>query len=151
MTAAPEQAPATYTLTVTADQLAMISRATELAARISIGQLGDVAFKFLLGRIPLDDFCRIRDGLQLIERDLQNVLHRQWQEDPSGATDTPRMDDHDCAWSLYHAARYRLYLDDCERTGEDQFESRSWTVLADPPTAHGRHLPPTVTRTEAPR
>lgn len=129
----------TYTLTVTAEQLAMISRACEVAARISIGQADTIAFHLLAG-LPIDQFCEVRDALEAVQ---PLITGRRGLS--CAPTDAIR-DQHELAWSIYHAARYRLYRDGCADEGR---EPGGWTVLNDPPQACGRHAPPTIT--EAPQ
>lgn len=129
-----------YQLTVSEAQLGMISTACEIAARACIGQFDGIAFQFFMGQVPTEQFCQIRDALQAVQPLVTGDEHLS-----AAITDDLR-DDHELAWSLYHAARYRLYVDRCEAEGKPM-ESR--TVLSRPPCRHGRHDAPEIVRLEA--
>ena len=130
---------ARYQLTVSEAQLGMISTACEIAARACIGQFDGIAFKLFMG-LPTEQFCQIRDALQAVQPLVTGREHLS-----AAITDDLR-DDHELAWSLYHAARYRLYVDRCEAEGKPM---DGWTVLSYPPCRHGRHDAPEIVRLEA--
>ena len=129
-----------YQLTVSEAQLGMISTACEIAARACIGQFDGIAFKLFMGQVPTGQFCQIRDALQAVQPLVTGDEHLS-----AAITDDLR-DDHELAWSLYHAARYRLYVDRCEAEGKPM---DGWTVLSYPPCRHGRHDAPEIVRLEA--
>ena len=60
----------------------------------------------------------------------------------SAAPNAALRDQHECAWSVYHAVRYVIYREHCEREGRPMSAA---TFLSAPPTRHGAHDPPTVT------
>ena len=124
-----------YQLVVTGEQLSLINRAAETAARVSIGQLDSVAHQLLMD-LESDPFCEIRDVLE----GAQHLM--TGSRSLSAAPNAALRDQHDCAWSVYHAARYQLYREHCEREGTPMSAA---TVLSAPPTRHGAHDPPTVT------
>lgn len=124
----------TYTLTVTGEQLGMISRACEVAARISIGQVDTIAFH-LLASLPVDQYCEIQDALEAVQPMITGRPHL------SCAPNDQLRDQHELAWSIHHAARHRLYLDQC---ADDGRAPNRMTVMSDPPRPCGRHAPPAI-------
>ncbi|MCD0167279.1 hypothetical protein [Deinococcus sp. 12RED42] len=124
----------TYTLTVTGEQLRMISRACEVAARISIGQVDAVAFH-LLASLPSGQYSEVQDALETAQTLITGAPN------VSGAPNDQMRDQHELAWSIYHAARYRLYLDQC---ADDGRTPDRMTVMSDPPRPCGRHAPPAI-------
>lgn len=119
-----------YTLTVTATQLGVIRDACEVTSRVSMAQLDSVAFG-PLAELPSEVFCEVRDGLSRLNPLVDAAL-------------TPDMRElADTAWVLYHATRYRLYLDGCAERGEAPDPT---TVLSRPPTRRGVQPVPEVQR-----
>ena len=134
---APPASGDRYQLTVSGEQLSMISIGTEITARACIGQFGGIAFQLFMG-LPVDQFCEIRDALDAVQEKVTG------SPTLSAAPNARLRDDHELAWSIYHAARYRVFRDQCAKRGEDP--SKTWTVLNDPPERCGRHDPPEIVR-----
>lgn len=137
LSSAPPAPGDRYQLTVSGEQLSMISIATEIAARACIGQFSGIAFQLFMG-LPIDQFCAIRDALDAVQEKVTG------SPTLSKAPNADIQDAHELAWSIYHAARYQLYVDRCAERGEDP--SNTWTVLSHPPYRHGRHDPPEIVR-----
>ena len=111
--AAVAQPPTHYTLTVTAEQLALLRDATEVCARFLIGQTDSITLAFLAG-LPTDEFCELRDRLAelgpLVTGERPNHFKARSPE-------LARIKDG--LFLLHQAVRQPLYLDRCAAEGTD--------------------------------
>lgn len=82
-----------YQLVVTGEQLSLINRAAEMAARVSIGQFDSVAYQLLMD-LEHEVFREIRSALNLA----QNLM--TGSRSLSGAPSAALRDQHECAWSV---------------------------------------------------
>ena len=119
-----KQEPETYTITVTADQAAVLSDACELLSRIRIGQIWAA-----LDRLPLPD------GKLMIDwdtrRQIESILAPSLGFDPHttslGIRNPKTADAGKTAFYLYQLIRHRLSWDRAIRDGViKEGEPRDW-------------------------
>ena len=103
---------ATYTLTVSKAQLAAISNACEIVARLGLGQVKD-ALQALRGQAGTRDFL---DAVAV--KEIEDVIHQHGGFCGGSSWSVGHNKDTDRLWVVHGACRYRLAWDRAIADGE---------------------------------